>query len=262
MAAALTGFLLADEHTLPLKPPAFPRIHAAATLKTAAVWLAIWIVPLLTLAAIFGSSHVIAQIALFFSKLAVVTFGGAYAVLAYMAQDVVEAYRWLAPGQMLDGLGLAETTPGPLILVTEFVGFLAAHGHGGGNPWAMGVLGAAVALWANFAPCFLWIFVGAPFIERLEAEPRLNSALAAVTAAVVGVILNLTVWFALHTLFGTVTVSNTGSVRMLIPDAGSVSWPAVLLAALAVVQLFVLRLGVMVTLAICAGLALAWHLVG
>ncbi len=114
----------------------------------------------------------------FFSKLAVVTFGGAYAVLAYMAQDVVESYGWLTAGEMLDGLGLAETTPGPLILVTEFVGFLAAHRHGGGNPWAMGVLGALVTLWATFAPCFLWIFAGAPYIERLNAEPRLKSALA------------------------------------------------------------------------------------
>ena len=147
----------------------------------------------------------------FFSKLAVVTFGGAYAVLAYMAQDVVESYRWLSAGEMLDGLGLAETTPGPLILVTEFVGFLAAHRHGGGNPWAMGVLGALVTLWATFAPCFLWIFAGAPYIERLNAEPRLKSALAAVTAAVVGVILNLTVWFALHVLFARVSDAAGGT---------------------------------------------------
>jgi chromate transporter len=231
----------------------------ADTIATAAVWLAIWVLPLLGLAAIFGSSHVTTQLAIFFSKLAVVTFGGAYAVLAYMAQDVVEAYRWLTPGEMLDGLGLAETTPGPLILVTEFVGFLAAHRHGGGNSWAMGVLGAAVTLWATFAPCFLWIFVGAPFIERLEAEPRLKAALAAVTAAVVGVILNLTVWFAVHVLFGTVTTSYFGPLRLLVPNLQSIAWPAVLLAGLAVLLLFVLHRGVIATLATCAALALAWH---
>ena len=226
------------------------------------MWLAIWVLPLLALAAMFGQSHVITQLALFFSKLAVVTFGGAYAVLAYMAQDVVTHYGWLTAGEMLDGLGLAETTPGPLILVTEFVGFLAAHRHGGGNPWAMGVLGAAVTLWATFAPCFLWIFAGAPYIERLNAEPRLKSALAAVTAAVVGVILNLTVWFALHVLFATVREHNVGPLRLHVPELASVSWPALLLSALAVVLLFVLHRGIVTTLAACAALALAWHLVG
>ena len=154
------------------------------------------------------------------------TFGGAYAVLAYMAQDVVQSYRWLTAGEMLDGLGLAETTPGPLILVTEFVGFLAAHRHGGGNPWAMGLLGALVTLWATFAPCFLWIFAGAPYIERLNAEPRLKSALAAVTAAVVGVILNLTVWFALHVLFARVSEQHMGPLRLHVPDLASISVPA------------------------------------
>ena len=175
------------------------------TLATAVVWLAIWV------HAARGPgrrssapSHVLSQIACSSPSWRVVTFGGAYAVLAYMAQDVVQSYGWLTAGEMLDGLGLAETTPGPLILVTEFVGFLAAHRHGGGNPWVMGVLGALVTLWATFAPCFLWIFAGAPYIERLNAEPRLKSALAAVTAAVVGVILNLTVWFALHVLFASV----------------------------------------------------------
>ncbi len=137
-----------------------------------------------------------------------VTFGGAYSVLAYMAQQAVETYGWLTAGEMLDGLGLAETTPGPLILVTEFVGFLAGYRHGGEPKLAFGLLGAAVALWATFAPCFLWIFTGAPYVDRLSANPRLAGALAGVTAAVVGVILNLSLWFALHVLFGRVEASN------------------------------------------------------
>ena len=137
----------------------------------------IWIAPLLLVGAIFGPSHVLSQLAVFYSKLAVVTFGGAYAVLTYMAQQVVEGFGWLTPGEMLDALGLAETTPGPLILVTEFVGVLAAWRHGGDWPLLMGVLGGLVTLWATFAPCFLWIFAGAPYIDRLTHEPRLSGAL-------------------------------------------------------------------------------------
>jgi chromate transporter len=262
LAAALIGFARGTSPPTALgsaKPDA--DVPIARTLATIALWLAIWIVPLAALAAIFGPSHVLSQIALFFSKLAVVTFGGAYAVLAYMAQDVVETHRWLTAGEMLDGLGLAETTPGPLILVTEFVGFLAAHRHGGGNPWVMGVLGAIVTLWATFAPCFLWIFAGAPYIERLNAEPRLKAALAAVTAAVVGVILNLTVWFALHVLFAGVTERFAGPLRLHIPDLATISWPALLLSGVAIVLLFVLHRGVLTTLAACGALALTWHAV-
>jgi chromate transporter len=257
LAAALMGFFRAQSGPLPQKSG--PGVPLSATLATIVLWLAIWIVPLAALAAVLGPSHVISQIAWFFSKLAVVTFGGAYAVLAYMAQDVVESYRWLSAGEMLDGLGLAETTPGPLILVTEFVGFLAAHRHGGGNPWAMGVLGALVTLWATFAPCFLWIFAGAPYIERLNAEPRLKSALAGVTAAVVGVILNLTVWFALHVLFARVSDQQVGPLRLHIPELASISAPAVLLSALAILLLFVLHRGILTTLSVCGALALAWH---
>ena len=153
---------------------------------------------------IFGRDHVFTDIAIFFSKLAIVTFGGAYSVLAYMAQQAVETYGWLSAGEMLDGLGLAETTPGPLILVTEFVGFLAGYRYGGDPKLVFGLLGAAITLWATFAPCFLWIFAGAPYIERLSASPRLAGALSAVTAAVVGVILNLSLWFALHVFFAKV----------------------------------------------------------
>jgi chromate transporter len=187
----------------------------------------------------------------------VVTFGGAYAVLAYMAQQAVETYGWLSAGEMLDGLGLAETTPGPLILVTEFVGFLAGYRHGGEPKLAFGLLGAAVTLWATFAPCFLWIFVGAPYVERLSSSPRLAGALRGVTAAVVGVILNLSVWFALHVLFARVESQGYGPLRLWTPELASFDWQAALLAALAAILLLVVRLGILSTLALTAGAALA-----
>jgi chromate transporter len=259
LAAAIFGFMRGKGVASAQSSPLIGTVAASRTLATIAVWLVIWIVPLAGLAMLFGSTHVLSQIALFFSKLAVVTFGGAYAVLAYMAQDVVQAYGWLTAGEMLDGLGLAETTPGPLILVTEFVGFLAAHRHGGGNPWVMGTLGALVTLWATFAPCFLWIFAGAPYVEWLNGQPRLKSALAAVTAAVVGVILNLTVWFAVHVLFANVGERFAGPLRLLIPDPASFSWLAAVLSMTAVVLLFALHRGIITTLGICGALALAWH---
>jgi chromate transporter len=227
------------------------------TARTVAVWLAVWIVPLAAIAGLLGGGHVLAELAWFFSKLAVVTFGGAYAVLAYMAQDVVQHYGWLGPGEMLDGLGLAETTPGPLILVTQFVGFMAGFRAGAGNPWLMGTLGAVVTLWATFAPCFLWIFAGAPYIERLNAEPRLKAALAAVTAAVVGVILNLTVWFGLHVLFGKVHQVSAGPLAFVAPDPASLNLKAMVLAAIAALVLFVLHRGIVTALATCGALALA-----
>jgi chromate transporter len=256
LAAALLGFYRGRAQAPPAAVPA-PATSLLATARTVAVWLAIWIVPLVAVAGLFGGGHVLAELGWFFSKLAVVTFGGAYAVLAYMAQDVVQHYRWLGPSEMLDGLGLAETTPGPLILVTEFVGFLAAFREGGGNPWLMGTLGAAVTLWATFAPCFLWIFAGAPYIERLNAEPKLKSALAAVTAAVVGVILNLTVWFGLHVLFGTLYQVVAWPLSFLTPDPGSLNLEAALLATVAALLLFVLHRGILTTLAACSALALA-----
>jgi chromate transporter len=258
LAAAIFGYFRSSDAPAAVVADG-AGVPVARTLATAVMWLAIWIVPLLVIAAVFGEGHVLTQIGQFFSKLAVVTFGGAYAVLAYMAQDVVQHYEWLSAGEMVDGLGLAETTPGPLILVTEFVGFLAAFRHAGGNAWAMGVLGAVVTLWATFAPCFLWIFVGAPYIERLHTAPRLQSALAAVTAAVVGVILNLTVWFALHVLFGIVRETWVGPLRLYLPDISSLNWIALALAGLAVVLLFVLHRGIITTLMICAVLALALH---
>lgn len=237
-----------------------PSDMLTATLRTTAVWLAIWLLPLIALAMVLGSEHVLTQIGWFFSKLAVVSFGGAYAVLAYVAQDAVQLYGWITPGEMVDALGLAETTPGPLILVTEFVGFLAAHRHGGGPPLLMGTLGAVVTLWATFAPCFLWIFVGAPYLERINAEPRLRAALAAVTAAVVGVILNLTVWFALHVLFVRSEAAWYGPLRLHLPELASLDPVALVLAIIAAVLMFGLHRGIMTTLAVCGGLGVAWHL--
>jgi chromate transporter len=259
LAAAAFGFWRGIGLTAPAASAVSAAVPLAQTLRRAAVWLCIWLAPLAALAFTFGPQHVLSQIAWLFSVLAVVTFGGAYAVLAYLAQAVVEGYGWLGAGEMLDGLGLAETTPGPLILVTEFVGYLAAYRFGGGEQLWMGVLGAAVTLWATFAPCFLWIFVGAPYVEWLNAQPRLKSALAAVTAAVVGVILNLTVWFALHVLFGTVAEHFLGPLRLLLPDPASINGVALTLAALAVALLFVLNRGIITTLATCAALALGWH---
>lgn len=260
LAAALYGFAtgtgLADQ-TAQSAPPA---VSFAATVRTAVIWLVIWIAPLVAVAMMFGSTHVLSQMGLLFSKLAVVTFGGAYAVLAYLAQDVVQHYGWLVPGEMVDALGFAETTPGPLILVTEFVGFLAAYRHGGGPPLLMGTLGALVTLWATFVPCFLWIFVGAPYLERINAEPRFRAALAAVTAAVVGVILNLTVWFALNVLFHENVTTWLGPLRLYVPNLASLDPVALALSALAFVLLFRLHRGIITTLAICGALGIGWHL--
>jgi chromate transporter len=262
LAAALVGFARGLGGIAPAASVPIAAVPIASTVRTTAIWLAIWIVPLAALAVLLGPGHVVSQIAWFFSKLAVVTFGGAYAVLAYMAQDVVQHFRWLQPGEMLDGLGLAETTPGPLILVTEFVGYLAAHRQGGGVPVLMGILGAVVTLWATFAPCFLWIFAGAPYVERLNAEPRLKSALAAVTAAVVGVILNLSVWFGLSVLFRRLGELSYGPFKLLLPELASVHLPTLALSVLAVVLLFVLHRGIITTLAVCGALAVALWLAG
>jgi chromate transporter len=179
-----------------------PRSLALATLATIAIWLAIWAAPMALVAATLGTNHVLWQIGAFFSKLAVVSFGGAYAVLAYMAQQAVTELGWLGVGEMADGLGLAETTPGPLIMVTQFVGFLAGFRHAEPfSPVAAGVLAASLTTWVTFVPCFLWIFACAPWMERLERSERLQGALAIITAAVVGVIANLAVWFGMHVLF-------------------------------------------------------------
>jgi len=209
LAAGLYGYLTTVG---PAGPAPDPEAHPN-TVTTVLVWGAVWLVPLAALWLLDGG--LLFEIGLFFSKLAVVTFGGAYAVLAWMAQAVVEDKGWLTLTQMMDGLGLAETTPGPLILVTQFVGYLAAHREGG---VVYGLAGAAVTLWMTFAPCFLWIFAGAPYISRLTAQPRLAGALAAILAAVVGVIANLSLWFAAHVLFGSVNDLSAGPVQMILPD--------------------------------------------
>ncbi len=253
LLAALFGF--ARSSAAPASVVALPAVSIGETARTVGVWLAIWILPLAAIAVRFGPDHVLTEMSWFFSKLAVVTFGGAYAVLAYMGQDVVEHYRWLQPGQMMDGLGLAETTPGPLILVNEFVGYLAAYAHGGGNRVGMGLLGAFVALWATFAPCFLWIFAGAPYIEWLNGQPRLKGALNAITAAVVGVILNLAVWFGLHVFFGTVTLTEVWPLRLWLPTLSTLDWRVVVLAAISAVLLLRQHWGIPAVLGVAAGLA-------
>jgi chromate transporter len=250
LAAALFGFFRTSASTQP-GPAAMP-VPWRGTLATVALWLALWLVPLGLIILGFGPTHVFAQTGLFFSKLAVVTFGGAYAVLSYMAQQAVENFAWLRPEEMIDGLGLAETTPGPLILVTEFVGYMAGYRFAGGL-WG-GVAAAAITLWMTFVPCFLWIMAGAPYIERLQNMPRLSGALAAVTAAVVGVILNLTIWFALHVLFKSLERTSFG----LVPDFHSLDVPALILSVIAAAALFIFHQGILRTLLLCAALGLIW----
>lgn len=231
LSAAIWGFFRTPPTARDSLTPAPPRALAQA-LRTAALWLAVWLLPLAALLALAPGR--LAEIGLYFSKLAVLTFGGAYALLAWMAQEVVEDRGWLSLAQMMDGLGLAETTPGPLILVNQFVGHLAAHQVGG---WTLGVAGAAVALWTTFIPSFLFIFAGSPFIDRLTHMPRLSGALAAITAAVVGVIANLSLWFALHVLFASVPEATFGPLHLTWPDPASLRPLPGLIAGLAAVLL-------------------------
>ena len=227
------------------------------TVSTIVLWLVIWFAPLLAVAALLGGDHILVEIGVFFSKLAVVTFGGAYAVLAYMAQAAVETHGWVTPGAMLDGLGLAETTPGPLILVTEFIGFQAAHGWQDGQSLRLGLAGAAMTLWVTFAPCFLWVLAGAPYIESLARRPVLSAALAGITAAVVGVILNLALWFGLQVLFADFAVLTAGPIELSVPVPGSVDWRSLVVVGIATICLFATRLGVLVTLAVSGAVGFA-----
>ncbi len=252
------GFLLAARYPdlLAIRPGAVaigPAPRWQASLGVAAIWAAIWVFPLLLILAIFGQQHVLWDIGVFFSQLAAVTFGGAYAVLAYMAQEAVQQFGWLTAPEMADGLGLAETTPGPLILVTQFVGFLAAYrAPEPFTPMLAGLIGAGLTTWVTFAPCFLWIFSFAPWIDRMQAMPRLKGALAAITASVVGVIANLTVWFALHVLFGEVGETNFGPVRLYVPDGTTFNPQAAGLAIFAAIMLFALNWSVLRVLGIAA----------
>jgi chromate transporter len=234
-------------HTRPTK------WHAPRTL---AIWLPVWLGPVLLIWALTGSSSVWTQLGSFFSVMAVVTFGGAYAVLAYVAQAAVESFGWLAPSEMVDGLGLAETTPGPLILVLQFVGFLAASREAGSMSLLLaGSIGALLTTWVTFAPCFLWIFLGAPYIEALRENKALSAALSAITAAVVGVVMNLALWFALHVVFGEVRNVGLGTD---IPVLFTIDWRAALLSVAAMIAMLRFKIGMLPTLAgsALAGLAL------
>ena len=252
LAAAIYGYFRGGEVTDAAPSPA---VSLTQTAQTILLWLVIWATPVALVWAA-GGAPILMDIVAFFSKLAVVTFGGAYAVLAYMAQDVVQAFGWLATGEMMDGLGLAETTPGPLILVTEFVGFLAGYGEGG---FPLAIAAAALTLWVTFTPCFLWIFAGAPYIDWLGAQPRLAGALSAIIAAVVGVILNLSLWFALHVFFGEVTAKSVGLLTLWTPTLETLDWKVVALTVFSAVMLLGLKRGVLPTLAATslAGLALS-----
>ncbi len=230
--------------------PAGPQV--VVSLATAALCLGVWVGPLLALG--LFAPPLFGEIARFFSVLAMVTFGGAYAVLAYMTQEAVATQGWLTAGEMLDALGLAETTPGPLILVTEFVGFLAGHhaAPDGRSALVWGLGGALVTLWATFAPCFLWIFAGAPWIDSIAARPVPRAALAGVTAAVVGVIANLSVWFGMHVLFNSVGTIEAGALRVVLPDPASFDWRSGAIALLAALLLLRWKRGVPLTLAVCS----------
>lgn len=246
-------------------PPAaanFPprRTLLMKTLLTIVCWMIVWAAPMLLILVTLGADHILWSIGTFFAKLAVVTFGGAYAVLSYMAQEAVQVHHWLSAREMADGLGMAETTPGPLIMVTEFVGFIAAYRTPAPfSPIIAGIIGAALTVWVTFAPCFLSIFALAPWLERLEHARKLQGGLAALTAAVVGVIANLVLWFTLHVLFGVVGESVFGPLRLFIPDWSSIDWRACVLGLGAAILLFRFRIGVLPLLGLAAagGLALS-----
>ncbi len=239
------------------------RPSVASSLGVSAFWLALWLIPVIALVAALGRDNIFSQIAVLFSKMSVVTFGGAYAVLAYGAQQATEAYGWLTPGEMLDGLGMAETTPGPLIMVLQFVGFMAAYRHPGVlSPVLAGTLGGLLATWVTFTPCFLWIFLGAPFVETLRANKAVGAALAAITAAVVGVILNLAVWFAVHNLFRNITPVRAFPLSFDAPDIASVDAWAFVLSLAAAIAIFRFRVGMIPTLAACCAAGVVLFLLG
>ena len=243
--------------------PAHARPGARWTLGISALLLLLWLGPVALLYATLGPDDVFTRIGLFFSRMAAVTFGGAYAVLAYVAQEAVDNYGWLRPGEMLDGLGMAESTPGPLIMVTQFVGFMGAYRAATGlDPLLAATLAAVLTTWVTFTPCFLWIFAGAPFAERLRGNRALSGALGAITAAVVGVILNLGVWFALHTLFRQLRELRFPGGAVDVPVLASLNAPALLLTAAAAIALFRAKLGVPIVLAGCAAAGVALRLGG
>jgi len=234
-------------------PAAQPAPSGRAALRTGLTWAGVWLLPVLCLWLWLGPEHLFTELALFFSKLALFTFGGAYAALAYLAQEAVQTHGWLSAAEMLDGLGLAESTPGPLIQVVQFVAYLAPRGEALAMAgWQAGLLASLLVTWVTFAPSFLWIFLGAPFMERLRDNRWLNAALTAVSAAVVGVILNLALWFALHVLFHTLKPLQAGPVKVLLPQVNSVDWTAAALAVAAFLLLRSRRLGLVPVLLLSA----------
>ena len=257
---ASKGKIVADADTLLGEElPAHASPTVGQSLRQTIVWLVLWLAPVVALLLLLGQGSVFTEIATFFSQMAVVTFGGAYAVLAYVAQQAVENYHWLAPKEMLDGLGMAETTPGPLIMVLQFVGFMGAYRHPGAlSPLLAGTLGGLLATWVTFIPCFLWIFLGAPFIERMRGNQALSGALSAITAAVVGVVLNLAIWFAIHTIFRNVRSFQTGPLHFDMPVLASVDLWALAISAAAIIAMLRLKIGIFTTLggASVAGIAL------
>jgi chromate transporter len=257
------GAASTDEGLLGAELPEHARPTVPRALRVSAIWLALWLVPVIVIGYALGDDNVFTHIGLFFSKMAVVTFGGAYAVLAYMAQQAVETYGWLNPGEMLDGLGMAETTPGPLIMVVQFVGFLAAYRDPGAlSPMLAGTLGGLLASWCTFVPCFLFIGLGAPFIEKLRDNKPLSGALAGITAAVVGVILNLAIWFALHTWFREVRDVQGFGFSLDIPILSTVDPWAVLLSIASMIAIFRFNVGIIPTLLASSAAGLLLYLFG
>lgn len=268
--AGLKPFLIASsngeeetDNLLGEDVPDHARPSLARSLRVTALWLTLWLVPVAVLLMIFGRNDVFSEIAVFFSKMAMVTFGGAYAVLAYVAQQAVETYGWLRPGEMLDGLGMAETTPGPLIMVLQFVGFMAAYRDPGAlSPLMAGTLGGLLATWVTFAPCFLWIFLGAPYIEILRGNRALSGALSAITAAVVGVILNLAIWFGIHTIFREVHPIEWGLLNLDLPVWSSIRPWALLLSIAALIGMFRFKIGMLPVLAATSAAGIVLYFFG
>jgi chromate transporter len=241
--------------------PGHARTGLRGTLAVSATLLLLWLAPVILLVVLLGPDDVFSRIGLFFSQMAVITFGGAYAVLSYVAQQAVDGFHWLRPGEMLDGLGMAETTPGPLIMVTQFVGFMGASRQATGlDPLLAGTVGGILTTWVTFVPCFLWIFLGAPHAERLRANRALSAALTGITAAIVGVVLNLALWFALHTLFGRIEAVAWGPLSFEVPAVASLNLPALILTAGAALAIFRFRVGALWTLGACTIVGLGWGL--
>ncbi len=243
--------------------PDHADVSAGRSLRIASLWTIAWLAPVAALFLALGADNVFTHIAVFFSKMAVVTFGGAYAALAYVAQQAVHGFHWLKPGEMLDGLGMAETTPGPLIMVLQFVGFMAAYRDPGGlAPMLAGALGGLLTTWVTFTPCFLWIFLGAPYIERLRGNQALNGALSTITAAVVGVIFNLAIWFAIHTIFRQSAAVRGFGFDFDAPILSSVDVFALALSIAAVLAIFRFKAVMLQTLAACSAGGVALYLLG